>query len=314
MKEFRDRVLIPLLVPLGAMAIIAVVVLNISRLLLALEEESGPETVTAVAIIVASGILFGFTWYSSKSDEARSSSSLALMSVAGITVLIAGFFGAEFIHEEEQHKKEEAAKAAEESKPDFTVEAFDLGFKEKELKSGPGKIRIQYVNTGSIGHTLVFEGVPGAAKLSSPGNGDKASEAFDITAPGTYVYFCDVAGHRQAGMEGKLVVDPSIPPPGSGGGGGAGGGAPVKIDAADLSFAPKEVTAPAGAVSISLNNIGKIHHTLVIEGVADFKKLEADPGQAPSETWKDAKPGEYVLYCDVPGHRAAGMEAKLKVG
>ncbi len=236
-----------------------------------------------------------------------------MMSVAGIMVLIAGFFGAEFIHEEEQHKRAEAAKAAEESKPDFTVEAFDLGFKEKELKSGPGKIRIQYVNTGAIGHTLVFDGVPAASKLSTPGNGDKATEAFEITAPGTYVYFCDVAGHRQAGMEGKLVVDPSFPAPGSGAGGG-GGGAPVKIDGADLSFAPKEVTAPAGPVSITLNNIGKIHHTLVIDGAADFKKLEADPGQAPTETWKDAKPGEYVLYCDVAGHRAAGMEAKLKVG
>jgi plastocyanin len=313
MKEFRDRVLIPLLVPLAAMALIAVVVLNISRLLLALEEESGPETVTAVAIIVASGILFGFTWYSSKSDEVRSSSSLALMSVAGITVLIAGFFGAEFIHEEEQHKKEEAAKAAEQSKPDFTVEAFDIGFKEKELKTGPGKVRIEYVNTGSIAHTFVIEGIPGATKLSTPGNGDRHSEAFDVT-PGNYVYFCDVAGHRQAGMEGHLIVDPSFPPPGSGGGGGGGGGTPVKIDGADLSFAPKEVTAPAGPVSITLNNIGKIHHTLVIEGVSDFKKLEADPGQAPSETWADAKPGEYVLFCDVAGHRAAGMEAKLKVG
>jgi len=31
MKEFRDRVLIPTLVPLGALAIIVVVVLNISR-------------------------------------------------------------------------------------------------------------------------------------------------------------------------------------------------------------------------------------------------------------------------------------------
>ena len=45
MKEFRERVLIPLLIPLGALAIIAVVVLNISRVLLALEEGSGPHTV-----------------------------------------------------------------------------------------------------------------------------------------------------------------------------------------------------------------------------------------------------------------------------
>lgn len=312
MKEFRDRILIPLLVPLGALAIIAVVVLNISRLLLALEEESGPETVTAVAIIVASSILFGFTYFSSRGDEARSTSSLALMSVAGIMVLIGGFFGAEFLHEGEQEKKAEEAAKAEESKPDFTVEAFDIGFREKEIKTGPGKVRIKYVNTGSIAHTFVFEGIPGATKLSTPGNGDTATEAFDVT-PGTYTYFCDIPGHRQAGMEGKMIVDPSFPPPGSGGGGG-GGGTPIKIDGADLSFAPKEVTAPPGPISITLNNIGKIHHTLVVEGVADFKKLEADPGQAPTETWKDAKPGEYILFCDVPGHRAAGMEAKLKVG
>jgi uncharacterized cupredoxin-like copper-binding protein len=51
----------------------------------------------------------------------------------------------------------------------------------------------------------------------------------------------------------------------------------------------------------------------VVDGEPNFKKLEADPGQTPTETF-DAKPGEYVLYCDVPGHRAAGMESKLKVG
>ena len=63
MKEFRDRVLIPTLIPLGALALIAVVVLNISRVLLALEERSGPNTVTALAVILSSGILFGFTYF-----------------------------------------------------------------------------------------------------------------------------------------------------------------------------------------------------------------------------------------------------------
>lgn len=310
MKEFRDRVLIPLLVPLGALAIIAVVVLNISRLLLALEEESGPETVTAVAVIVASGLLFGFTYFSSKADETRSSSSLALMSVAGITVLIGGFFGAEFIHEEEQHKKEEAAKAAEESKPDRTIHAIDINFKEKDLTIGPGKVRLELVNDGAIAHTLVLEGVTSGRKLSTPGSGNHDSAAFDVT-PGTYTYFCDIAGHRQAGMEGKLTVDPSAPAPGSGGG---GGGTPLKIDGADLSFAPKESTVPAGPVSITLNNIGKIQHTLVVEEDPSFKKLDTTAGQSATGTL-EAKPGTtYTLFCDVAGHRAAGMEAKLKVG
>ena len=142
MKEFRERVLLPMLVPLAALAIIVVVVLNISRVLIALEDRSGPHTVTAVAIIIASAILFGFTYYSAKGEE-KSPASLSLMSVAGIMVILAGFFGAEAIHEDEQKAKEEAKAAAEASKPDLIVEAFDIGFKENELKIGPGKVRIQ---------------------------------------------------------------------------------------------------------------------------------------------------------------------------
>jgi plastocyanin len=310
MKEFWNRVLLPLLVPLGALAIIAVVVLNISRVLLALEERSGPNTVTAVAVIVSSGILFGFTYFSSKGKE-RSAGSMGLLSVVGIMVILAGFVGFEAIQEDLDKERAKAAEEAAANKPDLVVDAFDLGFKEKELKIGPGKVTIEEVNTGATAHTLVIEGVPGK-KLSVPSNGARDIGSYEIKA-GTYTYFCDIPGHRQAGMEGKLIVDPSAPAPGTGGGGGGGSGTPVKIDGADLSFAPKEVTAPAGPVSITLNNIGKIHHTLVVDGVVSFKKLEADPGQAPSETF-DAKPGEYVLYCDVPGHRAAGMEAKLKVG
>src|SRR5919106_1974790 len=126
MKEFRDRVLIPLLVPLAALAIIVVVVLNISRVLLALEERSGPEIVTALAVILSSGILFGFTYFSSRGEE-KSPASVSLMSVAGIMVILAGFFGAEAIHEDELEKKQKAEE--QQVKIDLTVEAFDIGFR-----------------------------------------------------------------------------------------------------------------------------------------------------------------------------------------
>lgn len=310
MKEFRDRVLIPTLVPLAAMAIIAVIVLNISRVLIALEERSGPNTVTALATILSSGILFGFTWYSSRGAE-KSAGSLTLMSVAGIMVLIAGYFGAEAIHETEEEERAHAAEQAANNTPDLTVHAFDIGWTEKELKTGPGKVKIQLVNDGATAHTFVLEGLTGK-KLSTPGKGDKDLGEFDA-AVGTYTYFCDVPGHRQAGMEGKLIVDPAGPAPGAGGGGGGGGaGTPVAIVGTDLKFAPTTATAPAGPVNISLKNDGAIQHNLVIEGQPGFKKLDVAPGASASGTF-DAKAGEYILFCDIAGHRPAGMETKLTV-
>jgi plastocyanin len=310
MKEFRERVLIPLLVPLGALAVIVVVVLNVSRVLLALEDRSGPHTVVAVAIIIAAGILFGATYIASRGEE-RSAGTMSLLSVAGIMVIIAGFIGFEAIQEEASKEKPGGPALA---KPDLVVHAFDIGFKEKDLKIGPGKVTIQEVNTGATAHTFVLDGVASGRKLSVPAGGATDQATFDLPA-GSYTYYCDIPGHRGAGMEGKLTVDPSAPPPGGGGGGGgAAAGAPVKIDAADLSYAPKEVTAPAGPVAITLDNIGKIQHTLVVEEDGSFSKLIADPGQTKTGTL-NAKAGQtYTLYCDVPGHRAAGMESKLKIG
>jgi plastocyanin len=310
MKEFRERVLIPLLIPLAALAVIVVVVLNISRVLLALEERSGPHTVVAVAVIVASSVLFGFTYASSRGEE-MSARSMSLLSVAGVMVIIAGFIGFEAIQEDNTKKKEEAAKNAP-TKPDVVIEAFDIGFKEHEIKIGPGKAVIQEKNEGATAHTLVIDGVTSGRKLSVPQGGATDQASFDLQ-PGTYTYYCDIPGHRGAGMEGKLIVDASAPPPGSGGGaGGAAAGAPLKIDAADLKFTPKDATVAAGPVAVTYENVGAITHTLLVEEDPSFKKLEAPSGKTETETWQ-AKPGTYTFYCDVPGHRQAGMEAKITV-
>jgi plastocyanin len=312
MKEFRDRVLIPTLVPVAALAIIVVLVLNISRVLIALEERAGPNPVTFLAIILSSGILFGFTYFSSRGEE-KSTASVSLMSVAGIMVILAGIFGAEAIHEEEQEAKEKAKETA--FTPDLTVHAFDIGWREKELTIGPGKVNIEMVNEGAIAHTFVLEGAAGAPKLETPSGGSKDGGSFDLQA-GTFTYFCDIPGHRQGGMEGKLTVDPSAPAPGGGAGGGGGGGGaagtPIAIEAGDLFFKPKEITASAGPVTINLTNKGLIQHNLVIQEDPAFKKIDLAPNTSGSGTL-EAKPGTYTFYCDVAGHRPAGMEGKLTV-
>jgi uncharacterized cupredoxin-like copper-binding protein len=50
----------------------------------------------------------------------------------------------------------------------------------------------------------------------------------------------------------------------------------------------------------------------VIEGVDGFK-LDVPTNGDVDEGSVDLQSGEYTIYCDVPGHRNAGMEATLEV-
>jgi uncharacterized cupredoxin-like copper-binding protein len=94
------------------------------------------------------------------------------------------------------------------------------------------------------------------------------------------------------------------------GGGDATGGSEattVEVTSSDaLKFDPDALTAPAGEVRIVHENKGSTTHSFVLDG-QDFKLVDDDEGEI------DLAAGEYVFYCDVPGHRDAGMEGTLTV-
>lgn len=305
MKELRDRVLIPLAIPLAAAVVIVIIVLNFSRILLAVEERGSETVATAIAIIVASSVLFGAAWFSARGEE-RSGRNISALVGAGLVLVMAGIVGAEAIEEE---RREAAAEAAEEDlgPADLSVTAGP-GFKfdEPQATTGPGKVVVEYVNADTQAHTFVIDGVPGfKLEVGSKGQTDKGEA--DLK-PGTFAYFCDIPGHRQGGMEGTLTVA-------EGAGGGGGGEAAADVVAqAGLKFEPPEIAVPAGPVEVTLRNEDTQLHTLSVEGQPKFKKLETTgKGESKSGTL-EVGPGSYILYCDVPGHRAAGMQATLKVG
>ncbi len=101
---------------------------------------------------------------------------------------------------------------------------------------------------------------------------------------------------------------------GSGNGGGNGGGADADLTVIglDIEFDQASYTAPAGPVAVLYENEGSLNHTLLIEGIDDFKLSVATRGDTDEGT-VELEPGDYVIYCDVSGHRSAGMEADLTV-
>jgi uncharacterized cupredoxin-like copper-binding protein len=86
----------------------------------------------------------------------------------------------------------------------------------------------------------------------------------------------------------------------------------VKVVAKDISLSAKEYSASAGAVHITYLNEGSIEHTLRIEGVDGFR-LDVPTKGAKDAAAVDLAAGSYTIYCDIPGHRQAGMHATLDV-
>jgi plastocyanin len=303
MSEFQRRVLVPLVVPLLAAGLIGMIVLNYSRTLLALK--GAPAVV--VALLTALAVLGGATWFSRRSDR-DSTPAVATLALAGLLVVGAGFVGLARLDEEHSPARKAAAGAVQKpGPPDVTIHAYDIGFREKRVTAPAGQLKIAEVDEGQITHTLLLDGVPGF-KLVVAGKGQEAQATVTLQ-PGEYTYYCDVPGHRQAGMQGTLVVTP-----GSGvQAAGAAFGSSLEVKAGDLFLDPKQARVPAGPVRITYRNTGSLEHTLVAEGQPQFQKLVVEPGQEKTGVL-DVGPGTYTLYCDIPGHRAAGMQITLVVG
>lgn len=80
-----------------------------------------------------------------------------------------------------------------------------------------------------------------------------------------------------------------------------------------LDFDADQYTAPPGAITFAYDNGGSIVHTLVVEGREDDLRLEVRSSGDVDSGSIELEAGEYVLYCDVAGHRGGGMEATLTI-
>lgn len=113
----------------------------------------------------------------------------------------------------------------------------------------------------------------------------------------------------------------------------AAGADVIKVKMGEYEFSPAKLTAKAGPVAIEAENTGKMAHELVLaksnldpaklptssDGSVDEAKVDVigetgdvEPGQTGTLN-ADLEPGSYVIFCNLPGHHAAGMDGSLTV-
>ena len=89
----------------------------------------------------------------------------------------------------------------------------------------------------------------------------------------------------------------------------------VKVKAFEFAYEPKQIMVPPGAVEFDVTNTGSIEHTFLIDDPAK-KTVGKIASILPGKTEKltvTLKAGVHTIYCDLAGHREAGMIASLKV-
>ncbi|MBD0330395.1 MAG: cupredoxin domain-containing protein [Thermoleophilia bacterium] len=116
----------------------------------------------------------------------------------------------------------------------LTLAMDEFSFSPPTLSAAAGTVSLRLENRGQLPHTFTIDGL---VDLEVPA-GETRSATFTV-APGSYRFYCSVAGHQAAGMAGMLVVvaaggavappaPPLAPPPSAPQHAGSGeGGAPA---------------------------------------------------------------------------------------
>ncbi len=249
-RDTRDRLLLPLLLPLGGLVLIAGVLYGFSRILLSVSHDAATATALAVAVsIMVSGVLV------SRLPVIRASSIASMMgAVVGVAMLAGGIAIVAISpkHEGGQNATvvDLVAQNLQFSPTSLTVpagEKFTIAFDNQDAAT---QHDVQIFAAKDFSGTPLFDG----QLVTGP---DKASYLVSPLDAGTYYFKCVI--HPQ--MTGTIEAVVS-----AGGGGGGGGGGGLTVTAAGLKFDTAEIDLVAGAQTTLTftNNDAGMQHNIAI--------------------------------------------------
>ena len=186
---------------IATVVLFVMAVLHLSRMLLAFGDR-GPVVALALGFAVVLGVgLLAVLVTSAVRSCSRSRAAPVACAVASI--LVGGLAGAEALNALTEEPDETLALPP----VTQTFVADDGGFVETMVRMVPGSRAIELRNEDSVLHTLRIAGVPGSRLEAEPGASAVGAVELD---PGIYTFFCEVPGHRGAGMDGTLVVPEAV--------------------------------------------------------------------------------------------------------
>ena len=194
----KDRLLLPFLLPVGAILAVALFAINISRIFLAASQDS-KDPATISAIIVTLGILAGATAIAAIPKLRTSTLVLTVCGVAAF-VLLSG----SIVLGSAENKVVKSAEPAAAADSKLEVDASNFKFQSTNFDVPAGVVEIDYKSTEGS-HTLAFD-EPQFSYINLAAPAGKSVTKAEFVEGQKYTIYCTLPGHRSSGMQATITV------------------------------------------------------------------------------------------------------------
>lgn len=275
--QLLDRLILPVLIPLGILAVIAFILITMSRILLAV----GTEAATPVALTIALAILLTAVYLAGNTPSRGT--LRALVGIPVVLLAIGGVWGQmEWNDKKGAHGEEEGVPGQ------ITVSADNLEFDTKELHLIVGQNTIHFENADSERHNISIYRTPQAQDVLFEGEiiagGATIDYTFTLNQPGRNYFQCDV----HPAMNGEAIVEV----------------APVRVTADNLQFNTQQLSLVTGPNTVHLDNRDTERHNISIYRTSQaqdvlFEGAIIAGGATIDYTFTLPQPGDFYFQCDL---------------
>jgi len=288
----RQSLLLPILIPVGGLAVIVLVLYAFSRVLLSVK----PNAATAVACVAAAGTMAVAAFVASRKKVTGAALGAFIGATAGIAMLAGGVAIAVIGPPEKEVPPFHAVLAAPEGAIQKGFATPDGQHVDTLVFEANAPIELEFENQDpGVGHNVqIFDGPDDSATslFDGPAITGPDTVPYEIAplAPGEYFFHCRL--HPGTAMVGTITVQ-------------EGAGA-LRVVAKDTAFDTDEIHLPADTPSkLAFDNEDPFDHNLSIyedESASGQPLFTFDPFAGPKTETKNVPAipeGDYYFHCDI---------------